>query len=128
MQKLPLKSNLLLLSLISVLNANSQVLEGNVIVEDISQQAANEDRPVVNIDLNIGYQSNIDLLDRNLWEVKYTDNTVMNINANTSFKNRLLGNQLIYDTSLNSQFVYSDDYDKSSDFVRRYTSKNKILL
>ena len=128
MKKFPMQSYFFPLFLISPLNANSQVLEGNVMVEDISQQVANEEKPVINIDLNIGYQSNIDLLDRNLYEVKYTDNSVMNINANASLKKRLLGNQLIYDTSLNSQFVYSDEYDKSSDFVRRSTFKNNFFL
>ncbi len=127
-----IRSNLFLLFTLQSFHTYGQAQVSNqlsnIIIEDLSSQLSKDENLDIKIDLNIGYQSNIDLLDRNLYEVKYADNTVMNINANKSMTRKLLGKQLSYDTSLNSQFVYADNYDKSSDFVRRSTFKNNLFL
>ena len=110
------------------LTVSAQESQSSILTENISTELSRQERPPINVDLNIGYQSNIDFIDRNLYEVKHTDNTVMNVNANTTFKSSVMGNQLTHDTSLNSEFLYSDSYDKSSDFIRRATFKNNFFL
>ena len=115
-----------LISITSIIWAQEE--SSAIITNDVRKEIENLETTPVELNLSIGYKSNIDLLDTYLWETRYTDNTVMNINANTSIANQFLGKELTYNTSLNSEFIYSDNYTKSSDFIRRSTFKNSFFL
>ncbi len=98
------------------------------IQSDISREVGMLELPPINLDASMGYQSNIDLLDKQQYQVKYKDSAILNLGAGTKFSSEILDNPLTFTSSLKGIILQDGDYDRSSDVFRRVNFNNGFYL
>jgi hypothetical protein len=108
-------------------SAHAQEQSGEI-QSDISGEVSSLELPPVKLDVSLGYQSNIDLLDPNNYVIKHKENTIINLGGSTKINSELGGNQLSFSTSLKAIVLQDSDYDKSSDVLRRVNFNNRLFL
>ncbi len=97
------------------------------IQSDISGEVSSLEMPPVKLDVSLGYQSNIDMIDEK-FVTKYRDNTILNIGGSTKMQSEVLGKSLAYSTSLKAIILQADDYERSSDVLRRVNFNNSLFV
>lgn len=94
---------------------------------DISNQVSSLELPPIKLNVNLGYQSNIDMVDKKLL-TKYRDNGIVNMGGSTSMKTEIMGKSLTYSPSLKATILQAQHYDKSSDVLRTVNLSNSLFL
>lgn len=95
---------------------------------DISRQVGVLELPPITLDASMGYQSNIDLLDKKQYQVKYKDSAIMNLGGKTKIVSEIMDMALTYSPSLKGIILQDGDYDRSSDVFRRVNFDNNLYL
>ena len=98
------------------------------IQSDISREVAVRELPTINLDASLGYQSNIDLLDKQQYQVKYKDSGIVNLGANTKITSEMMDKTLTFNSSLKGLILQDGNYDRSSDVLRRVNFNNSFYL
>jgi len=119
----PLVSFTLLLASAAIAQQQSGEIQS-----DISSEISRFELPPITLDASMGYQSNIDLLDKNQYQVKYKDSAILNLSGGTKMVSEIMDMPLTYTPSIKGTILQDGDYDRSSDVFRRVNFNNNLYL
>lgn len=122
------KKLLLIFPFVFLLGSTHAQQQSGEIVSDISGDISSLELPPIKLDLGLGYQSNIDLLDPTQYKIKYKDNAIINVGGSAKMQSEILGNALSYSTAITALVFQANDYDRSSDVLRRVNFNNNFFV
>lgn len=95
---------------------------------DIAPTVKKMEAPPINMNVGIGFQSNIDQVDETQFKQAYTNNSLMDFNAGTKISAELLDRKMVYAPSLSALLLQAPQYIANDDVLKSVQFKNNFWM